>query len=406
MGHLLDAGPGTARVEVRGSVAELAARARPTARLRIGFHEPNSPALIQQLVDALDAGAIPVLAHPRWPKDLATDALRRAGAGEPWPGAPIATLLFTSGSTAAPKIVAHTLDAHLAAARASKERVPYGPGDRWLLSLPLCHVGGLSLLFRTVFAGATLVLPDPEEPLAAAVTRTRPTHLSLVATQLRDLLEDPASTDALRGCAAVLLGGGPCPEALVAQARDAGVAIRRTYGMTEMGSQIATERDGHVSALPGVELKTDQEQQLWVRGPAMFCGYLEGEELRQPLEEGWFATRDLARLTAEGALTIIGRRDHQFVSGGENVQPEAVEAVLAARGVEALIVAVADDRYGARPVAFTRDGNAHDALATELLPSFARPIAWLAMPPTRGLKPQRGELARLAAARLGTSPPR
>ena len=58
MGHLLDAGPGTARVEVRGSVAELAARARPTARLRIGFHEPNSPALIQQLVDALDAGAI------------------------------------------------------------------------------------------------------------------------------------------------------------------------------------------------------------------------------------------------------------------------------------------------------------------------------------------------------------
>ncbi|MEC8253454.1 MAG: AMP-binding protein, partial [Planctomycetota bacterium] len=175
MGHLLDAGPGTARVEVRGSVAELAARARPTARLRIGFHEPNSPALIQQLVDALDAGAIPALAHPRWPKDVAADALRRAGADEPWQGAPIATLLFTSGSTAAPKIVAHTLDAHLTAARASKERVPYGPGDRWLLSLPLCHVGGLSLLFRTVCAGATLVLPDPEEPLAAAVARTRPT---------------------------------------------------------------------------------------------------------------------------------------------------------------------------------------------------------------------------------------
>ena len=396
MGHLLDAGPGTARVEVRGSVAELAARARPTARLRIGFHEPNSPALIQQLVDALDAGAIPALAHPRWPKDVAADALRRAGADEPWQGAPIATLLFTSGSTAAPKIVAHTLDAHLTAARASKERVPYGPGDRWLLSLPLCHVGGLSLLFRTVCAGATLVLPDREEPLAAAVARTRPTHISLVATQLRDLLEDPASTAALKGCAAVLLGGGPCPEALVTRARDAGVALRRTYGMTEMGSQIATEQAGRVVALPGVEVRTDADEQLWVRGPSIFSGYLEGDALRRPFDAGWFATGDLAEIADDGAIRVLGRRDHQFVSGGENVRPEAVEAALAERGVEAVIVPIPDDRYGARPVAFTAGGRSHDDVARARLPDYARPVAWLELPPTRAIKPLRAELEKLA----------
>ncbi|MCR9245113.1 MAG: AMP-binding protein [bacterium] len=376
------------------------------AGVRAGFHEPNSPRLVEQLLGALDRGAIPVLAHPRWPAIFAADAMQRAGVGEACQIEAAATLLFTSGSTAAPKIVVHSLAAHLAAAHASAERVPFGPDHRWLLSLPLCHVGGLSLLFRTVVAGATLVLPEPDERLADAVLRTRPSHVSLVATQLRELLRQPRVVAVLAACEVVLLGGGPCPGELVRRALDAGVPLRRTYGMTEMGSQIATEPSGAARMVPlrGVDLRIDEAAELWVRGPARFLGYLVDEELELPFVDGWFPTGDLATLDDEAGLEIHGRRDNQFVSGGENVQPEAVEAAFAARGIEVVVVAVADERYGARPVAFTVDGAAHGAVAEQILPSYARPVAWLELPATRGLKLRRAELRRLAEARLGDPP--
>ena len=396
MGRLLDAGPGSARVELRGQSMPLREHGDAGALHRVGFQEPNSLSLVERVVQILDRGDVPVLAHPRWPATLAKDALRRAGAGARWRGAPIATLLFTSGSTAAPKVVAHSLEAHIAAARASGDRTPYGPDHRWLLSLPLCHVGGLSLLFRTVVAGATLVLPEPEDDLASALVKTRPSHLSLVATQLRDLLDDDEATAALTGCEAVLLGGGPAPIDLIRAARDRGVALRRTYGMTEMGSQIATETSGRLLPLRGAEAMVDAQGELLVRGVGMFEGYLEEEELLQPLNHGWFATGDLAQIAADGALEILGRRDNQFVSGGENIRPEAIEAALAERGITAVIVPVTDERYGARPAAFTADGGAHDELAAELLPSFARPIAWLTMPPLRGHKPNRRQLTQIA----------
>ena len=400
MGGLLEAGPGTARVEVRGASAPIRGRADVDVGERVGLHEPNSPALVDRVVGVLEVGGVPVLAHPRWPAAVARAALRRAGAGATWRGHPIATLLFTSGSTAAPKVVAHSMAAHLAAAAASGDRVPYGSEHRWLLSLPLCHVGGLSLLFRTVVAGATLVLPEPNERLCEAVTRTRPSHLSLVATQLRDLLADPEACEALAACDEVLLGGGPAPEALLQRSRALGVRLRRTYGMTEMASQIATEDEGRVLPLRGVECRTDEVGQLWVRGPSLFEGYVEDDEVTRPFEDGWFATGDLGQLSDARGLEIHGRRDNQFVSGGENVRPEAVEAALAERGVAAIVVPICDARYGARPVAFTEDGVARDEVAARALPDFARPVAWLQLPTTDGLKPRRHELTELAAARL------
>ncbi|MEX1023503.1 MAG: AMP-binding protein [Planctomycetota bacterium] len=380
---------------------ELLARRPPAeAGARSGVYEPNSPALVERLVAELNGGVVPILAHPRWPRALAERALDRAGRGRPWRGAPLATLLFTSGSTAEPKVVAHTLAAHLANARASAERLPFQEGHRWLLSLPLCHVGGLSLVFRAVVGGATLALPEPGASLAASLVELRPTHLSLVPTQLRALLDDPSLAAALARLEGLLVGGGPCPPEWVAEARAAGVPVRTTYGSTECASQVATSRvDDPPSAarpLPGVELAFDEAGELRVRTPSLFAGYLEDDRLRTPFEDGWFPTGDLGRIDAEGRLELVGRRDNQFVSGGENVQPEAIEAAFRARGHEVVVVGVPDERFGARPVAFTPDGVSLDALAEELLPDFARPVAWHALGATDGWKPRRAELARRA----------
>ena len=133
-----------------------------------------------------------------------------------------ATLVFTSGSTGTPKAALHTLQNHVASAAGSNANIPVNPGDRWLLSLPLYHVGGLAILFRCALGGAVVALPGPETSLADSIEACRATHLSLVATQARRLLdrgpdgrgrgESGEAGGGLPGrVRAVLIGGGPVP---------------------------------------------------------------------------------------------------------------------------------------------------------------------------------------------------
>ena len=157
---------------------------------------------------------------------------------------------------------------------------------------------------------------DTERALAALMDpAARVTLVSLVPTMLTRLLDaglrEPPS---LRRC---LLGGGPMAPALLARARDAGVPVSPSFGMTETGSQIAT--DGF--PLLGAELSLSAAGELLVRGPSVSAGALSAD--------GWLHTGDLATLDDDdGRLAIIGRRSDMIVSGGENVAPAAVEAVL------------------------------------------------------------------------------
>jgi O-succinylbenzoic acid--CoA ligase len=120
-----------------------------------------------------------------------------------------ATLLFTSGSMGFPRAVVHPLSAHLASAVGANPALDFVAGDRWLLSLPLYHVGGLAILFRTLQAGATVILPTPGQPLADAVLENAVTHLSLVPTQLERLLRSPDAVRLARTLKTLLLGGAP-----------------------------------------------------------------------------------------------------------------------------------------------------------------------------------------------------
>jgi O-succinylbenzoic acid--CoA ligase len=188
-----------------------------------------------------------------------------------------------------------------------------------------------------------------------------------------------------------------------------------------MASQVTTTPPGsprralHTSGkvLPHREVSISGEGEILVRGETLFEGYVEGEELRRPLDrEGWFRTGDLGDLDGEGYLIVRGRRGNMFVSGGENVQPEEIEAaLLRLPGVEeAVVVPVPDEVFDARPEAFVRaDGRASpehlaEALAT-VLPRFKIPVRFHAWPGDmpEGMKVDRKLLSGLARRLHGGS---
>ncbi|HWR98557.1 MAG TPA: AMP-binding protein, partial [Candidatus Methanoperedens sp.] len=165
------------------------------------------------------------------------------------PDAP-ATIVFTSGSTGIPKAALHSFASHWASAVGANRNLPLRPGDRWLLSLPLWHVGGLAVIFRCIQGGAAVAIPGRDEPLAETIRALGVTHLSLVATQLRRLLADARGRGALRSLKGVLLGGGPLPAPLLDEAAAAGARLVTSYGSTETSSQAtATRPDDPPAAL-------------------------------------------------------------------------------------------------------------------------------------------------------------
>jgi O-succinylbenzoic acid--CoA ligase len=151
------------------------------------------------------------------------------------------------------------------------------------------------------------------------------------------------------------------------------------------------------------QIKIDDEQQIWVRGATLFRGYVNGASISCPTDaEGWYGTGDLGRWDSQGRLIIIGRRDHLFISGGENIYPEEIErALLDLPGVlQAIVVPAADREFGQIPVAFV-DGD-HDQVThwrralAELLPKFKIPARYYPWPQHEGLKPNRRTLQQLA----------
>jgi O-succinylbenzoic acid--CoA ligase len=321
-----------------------------------------------------------------------------------------ATIIFTSGSTGTPKAALHTFSNHYHNALGSNANIALRPGDRWLHSLPLYHVGGLSILFRCLLAGATAVFPEHRTQIGESIAALGATHVSLVSTQLLRLLREDADLSALE---AVLMGGGPVPTSLVDEAVARGLPLHTSYGLTEMASQVTTTPPGasteelHTSgrALPHREISISGEGEILVRGETLFAGYVKGEKVARPLDaDGWFHTGDLGGLDEDGYLRILGRRDNLFISGGENIQPEEIEeAICRLDGVdEAVVVPLPDPEFGHRPVAFVRtDGDESGDLASELrkvLPRFKIPISFHPWPeePRRGMKPDRNALRERA----------
>lgn len=327
-----------------------------------------------------------------------------------------ATIVFTSGSTGVPKAALHTFENHWSSAVGANRNIPLRPGDRWLLSLPPWHVGGLAVIFRCLLGGAAIAIAGKDEPLADALGALGATHVSLVATQLYRLLREERGRAALCNLKAVLLGGGPAPAALIEEASRAGAPLVASYGSTEMSSQTTATRPGDPAEalrtagrpLGFRELSIAADGEILVRGRTLFRGYVDETGVRSARDaSGWFHTGDLGHLDADGRLVVAGRRDTMFISGGENIHPEEIEReILRFPGVlETIVVPVPDAEFGARTAAFLRtvDGQAPDTVALGrflrlTLPGFKVPARYLAWPAIdEGMKPDRRAFAAIAA---------
>ena len=255
----------------------------------------------------------------------------------------IATLMFTSGTTAGPKPVALTLSNWLWNALGSATALGLDPEERWLCPMPLAHVGGLSIALRSAVYGTTVVLHERFDTARALDALCDPaeriTLVSLVPTMLARLLD--AGLREPPTLRRVLLGGGPIAPALLQRAAEAGVAVSPSFGMTETCSQIAT--DGW--PLLGAELSLIDGGELLVRGPSVSPGALA--------DDGWLHTGDLARFDEAGRLQIVGRTSDTIISGGENVAPAEVEATLSAHPAvaDAAVLGRSDPEWGEAVVA-------------------------------------------------------
>jgi o-succinylbenzoate---CoA ligase len=330
----------------------------------------------------------------------------------------VAAIIHTSGTTSAPRPIELSYGNFLWSALGSAVALDLPPGERWLCALPVSHIGGLSILVRSAIYATTAVVHERfDTDLVLRALRDQDiTLVSLVSTTLARLLDAGLQRPpALRHA---LTGGGPVPDALIERARDAGVPVSSTYGLTEACSQVSTGGPPlfctrvHIAgasanptggsgagASPAGESGADAPVgEILVAGPTVAPGS------RDP--DGWLHTGDLGSLDARGYLRVTGRVADTIVSGGENVAPAEVEAVLETHPdvLEAAVLGRSDPTWGEAVAAIVvprsgviLDGESLRAYCAERLARYKVPkqldIATMPLPRTRSGKLLRRDLS-------------
>jgi long-chain acyl-CoA synthetase len=311
-----------------------------------------------------------------------------------------ALILYTSGSTGTPKGAVFSHSALTFANRSWGEPVmALSPDDRVLAALPLAHSLGLNGgLLAPLLSGATVVLVERFTPEAVfdAIHRHRVTIFPAVATAFRRLLNSPdfprADFSSLR---VAVSGAAPCPWELAVEWREkTATRIVRGYGMTELFRPISYFADEPTDIpdavgkpVPGVEIRIvengamprcDAAGELLIRSPAAMDGYLgDIEETRTVLADGWFKTGDLADISSEGYVRIVGRKRERILRGGYSIFPQEVEAVLLSHPAvaEAAVVGIPSPELGEEIAAFVALKPAASAAAEELLEHCKKRLA-------------------------------
>ncbi len=282
-------------------------------------------------------------------------------------------IIYTSATSGRPKGVLLTYGNHWWSAIGSALRLGLRDDDRWLAPLPLYHVGGLAILWRSVVYGIPAVLHDTFDPVAVnrEIDGGGVTFVSVVSTMLERMLEARAMRPFPPSLRCILLGGGPASPALLATCAQHGVPVAPTYGLTETASQVATLAPGEAARKPGssgqallptlVRIDLDgraaaagEVGEILVGGPTVMLGYAgRPDESTRVLRDGWLHTGDLGHLDDEGHLFVVDRRDDLIVTGGENVYPAEVEAVLCEHPMiaDAGVIGLPDPTWGYTVVA-------------------------------------------------------
>jgi O-succinylbenzoic acid--CoA ligase len=277
-------------------------------------------------------------------------------------------IFYTSGTTGKPKAVPLTYQNHFHSAIASTLNLGLNPNDNWLLCMPLFHVGGLAIAWRSVINGTaiTLLPKFDEQEILEVIATEKVTLISLVPTMLNRLLQHPQAKN-LQNLRGILLGGAPASSELIERCLQLNLPIMPTYGMTETASQITTLAADEVklkqgsSGLPlfgnqirivaedhtDLELPATAIGQIMVRGASVMNGYLN-QPVSGLLQDGWLYTGDLGYCDSDGYLYVVSRRSDLIVSGGENIYPSEIESILLEHPaiLEVCVVGISDREWG------------------------------------------------------------
>jgi O-succinylbenzoic acid--CoA ligase len=335
-------------------------------------------------------------------------------------------LVYTSGTTGRPKGVKLSVRSFYWSAIGSAMHLGVEADDRWLVCLPLFHVGGLSILLRSALNGTAAILHPGFDPAAVnrALDDEAVTLVSLVPTMLGRLLDARGEKRAPSSLRAVLLGGSGCSGGLLERARAQGFPVACTYGLTEATSQVATQPvdsaicDGAAGllALPGTSLQVvdakgarlrGEPGEILVRGPTLMSGYL-GQATGAALQDGWLHTGDVGVEDADGSFRVLDRRSDLIISGGENIYPAEIESVLLEHPAvsEAVVTGCADPEYGSRPTAWLiaeagqhTEATALRAFCEQRLARYKVPVAFTFIE-----RMPRNASGKIVRERLGAAP--
>lgn len=277
-----------------------------------------------------------------------------------------AVIIFTSGSTNKSKGIILSFNSLYNSALSSNQLLRYTRSDRWLASLPFYHIGGFSIITRSLLFGIPLIIPDSlsTEDLIASMNKFQPTFISLVAAQLKKIVDDGVLPNSeLKNC---LIGGGFSDEEIIRQAYELGWPVNIVYGSTETSSFItALLKDELIykpnsagRAVPtnkilitdndGNEQKPFEIGEIVIKSNALMSGYIDETETQRSVKNGFYYTGDIGFLDEDGFLFIEGRKNYIISTGGENVNPIEVEKALLQHPLvaEAAVFPLKDEMWG------------------------------------------------------------
>ncbi|MFW6097177.1 MAG: o-succinylbenzoate--CoA ligase [Chloroflexota bacterium] len=371
-----------------------------TAELRWQVAQADSTLLLYGDETAAEAEALAEVCATRHVAELAR-ATEATAPAHPFSLEATQAIVFTSGTTGRPKGAMLSFGNHFWSATASALRLGVQAEDRWLSALPLYHVGGLAVLFRSCLYGTAVILHEGFD-LAAfneSLDSDGVTMTSLVPTMLYRLLPERESwPDSLR---LVLVGGAATTPELAMQCAEAGAPIATTYGLTEASSQVATALPHDVSRKPGSAgkplmftavrildeegdtLPAGEPGEIAVRGPTVMRGYYgDPEATAEALLDGELRTGDIGHIDEDGDLWLLQRRSDVIISGGENVYPAEVESVLREHDAvaAACVVGTPHAEWGQQVAAMVAVEPGHDLTEAELMRFCRRRLAGYKVP--------------------------